>query len=228
MTGMKLSRQDRKLFGWVAAGALLAALLLAAIVVLEQPARTPDRAQVPVLRPSVPAQAEGQTDIKAQDRPAQDRIAQDGKVQERPVEPVGSVVPDRPVELAPPFLIVDGLTFTAGLNTYRLDNLTGPPATAACRNDDGHLWACGLQARAALNNVIQRKVLVCKPSRTDAGGVVQVLCTADGLDVGSQLTAQGWARPARDASDAYRSEARDAEQDRRGLWNGGWTFSGPG
>jgi endonuclease YncB( thermonuclease family) len=210
---MKLSRQDRRLFGWGAAGTLLAALLLAAIAVLEPTPPTPDRIPAPVLRPSVPAQSESPPETK---------------VQERPVEPVGAVTPDQPVELNPPFLIVDGLTFTAGLNTYRLDNLTGPPATAACRNDDGHLWACGLQARAALNNVIQRKTLLCKASRTNGNGSVQALCTADGVDVGAQLTAQGWARPAPGSPDAYAAEARDAQQDRRGLWNGRWTFSGPG
>ena len=91
-----------------------------------------------------------------------------------------------------------------------------------------HLWACGLQARAALNNVIQRKTLLCKASRTNGNGSVQALCTADGVDVGAQLTAQGWARPAPGSPDAYAAEARDAQQDRRGLWNGRWTFSGPG
>src|SRR4051794_3590407 len=221
MMGSKLSRRDRRLFGWGAAGALLVALSFAAIVVLEQTPPVPARVRAPVLRPSVPAQTEspGQVQIES---PRQT------KAQERPVEPAGSVMPDQPVKLDPPFLIVDGLTFTAGLNTYRLDNLMGPKANAACRNDDGHLWACGLQARAALNNVIQRRTLLCRPSRINGDGTMQVVCTADGEDVGAQLTAQGWARPAPGSPDAYGAEARAAEQERRGLWNGRWTFSSPG
>src|SRR4051794_26732802 len=222
MTGSKLSRRDRRLFGWGAAGALLLALSLAAVAMLQAPA--PERPSAPVLRPTVPAPS------VAAARPGtpQTESQRPAKVQERPVEPSGSVVPDQPVKLDPPFVIVDGLTFAAGLNTYRLDNLTGPKANAACRGDDGNLWACGLQARAALNNVIQRATLLCRLSRINGDGTMQVLCAAGGVDVGAQLTAQGWARPAPGSSDAYGAEARAAEQERRGLWNGRWTFSSPG
>jgi endonuclease YncB( thermonuclease family) len=51
---------------------------------------------------------------------------------------------------------------------------------------------------------------------------------ADGVDVGASLTGQGWARPATGSSGPYDAEAQAAQQDRRGLWNGNWTFSGPG
>jgi endonuclease YncB( thermonuclease family) len=192
---------------------VLATLLLAGLFILDRRPALPERPPDPVLRPSIPAPAE---------RPAET------KLQERPVEPAGTLTPNQPVELNPPFLIVDGLTFTVGLNTYRLDGLSGPPATAACRNDAGHLWACGLQARAALNNAIQRNTLVCTPTRTNADGTIQAKCTADGVDVGGELATQGWARPAVDSFSIYSRQAKEAEQDRRGLWNGRWTFSTPG
>jgi endonuclease YncB( thermonuclease family) len=218
MMRLRLSRRDRKLFAWGAGGAVLAGALLGALVVVDRkppaPAARPDRVPPPAA-PSTAARTTVGTP------------SPDAKVQERPLAPPEHV-PLQPVELDPPFLILDGLTFSAGLSTYRLDGLKGPPSTAACRNSDGHLWACGLQARAALNNVIQRKRLVCTPVRTGQNGVAEATCTADGADVGGQLAAQGWARPVGDASGAYRAEAHEAEQDKRGLWNGGWTFSGPG
>src|SRR3954451_14566669 len=136
MPGMKLNPRERRLIWSAAGGLVLATLLLAALFILDRKPALPERSPGPVLRPTMPAPAER---------------APEAKLQERPVEPAGVLPPDQPVELSPPFLIVDGLTFTDGLNTYRLEGLTGPPATAACRNDAGHLWACGLQARAALN-----------------------------------------------------------------------------
>jgi endonuclease YncB( thermonuclease family) len=76
--------------------------------------------------------------------------------------------------------------------------------------------------------VIQRKRLVCTPARIAPNGTAEVTCKSEGADVGAQLASEGWARPAQDAAGPYRVEAREAERDKRGLWNGGWTFSSPG
>lgn len=217
MMRLRLSPRDRGLLAWGSGGAALGGVLLAIMVLVGPRPRDPETPLRPTLAP------------KAQPEPAPSRpeAVPSEKVQERPVEPTQAPVPGQPVELAPPFLIVDGLTFTAGLNTYRLKGLKGPPATAACRNQDGHLWACGLQARAALNNAIQRKNLVCDPAQTTADGAVEARCTADGTDVAELLAEQGWARPVTEAG-PYGVQAKRAEEGRRGLWNGGWTLSGPG
>jgi endonuclease YncB( thermonuclease family) len=218
MTRLRLSQRHRNVVGWGAAGAVLAGTLLGALALFgREPAEHTAR---PERAPAVSSSSANTRQTVAAPPP-------EVKVQERPPSPV-ELAPRTPLELDPPFVILDGLTFSAGLNTYRLDGLAGPPPTAACRNDEGHLWACGLQARAALNNLIQRRRIVCTPLRTGPDGVAESTCKAEGEDIGGQLAAQGWARPSGDASGPYGTAAQKAEQAKRGLWNGGWTFSRPG
>jgi endonuclease YncB( thermonuclease family) len=150
------------------------------------------------------------------------------KAQERPGVPVKQL-DSREIAVEPPYVIVDGITFAAGPVTIRLAGLDGPPARAACRDQNGHVWACGLQARAALNNETRQRNVACTiVGRSD--DVVQATCTVEGDDLGRRLLAEGWARQAGDGPAAYADAAESARAAGRGLWNGGWAIvdQGPG
>jgi endonuclease YncB( thermonuclease family) len=222
------NRGKRPLLAWAAAGAAIAVAAFGALIAVERTDRPSDNG------PARPVRSAQQSAAPQVSRPADPPVPPPAlaaagnpasqKIDDRPVAPPDPV-PRGPVYLDPPFLIVDGITFKAGFDTYRLMDLRGPPATAACRGDDGHLWACGLRARAALNNAIQHDRLTCMPARLASDGAVEATCTVDGRDLGGRLVKQGWARP---VGETYAAETEAAEHDRRGLWNGGWAFDSPG
>ena len=187
--------------GLVAASALLAAIAIVGhelnMTASVAPASaTTAAAPIPSEEPKV----EAKTDTRMPSRP----------------DPRASL---EPYSVSPPYRVDDGLTFgpERAMRT-RLDGLEGPSRDAVCLDRDGRLWACGLQARAALNNAIRNRRLTCEPVRT-AEQIVLSRCQADGDDVGRALVKQGFARPAgRDET----PETKSARTSGRGLWNGGW------
>ena len=84
------------------------------------------------------------------------------------------------------------------------------------------MWGCGLQARAALNNLIRQKDVVCRPTGERSPQHVPVAhCQTGTTRLDRALVAQGFARPLGDDALLARdmAEAKAAE---RGLLNGGW------
>jgi hypothetical protein len=65
------------------------------------------------------------------------------------------------VELEPPYLIVDGRSLTAGRWALSLTGIETPQRDAVCFDRADLLFACGLQARAALNNLIRKGKVNC-------------------------------------------------------------------
>ncbi len=134
--------------------------------------------------------------------------------------------PTRIITLNPPYAIVDGLTVRSTERTVRLADLEVPPREAICFDEKGHLWACGLQARAALNNLITERAIVCKvvarENDMDVGH-----CQVDQADLGRRLVAAGWARPIPDRQAAYTAELSAASEAKAGIWNGGWRIRPP-
>lgn len=123
-----------------------------------------------------------------------------------------------PYTFGPPFQIDDGLTFgpEKAVRT-RLSGLAGPGRDAVCRDKDDRLWACGLQARAALNNLIVKRQVTCIPT-APSDSVVPARCVADDVDLGRRLVELGYARSQVD----YTAEMDRARTANAGMWNGGW------
>lgn len=123
-----------------------------------------------------------------------------------------------PYTFGPPFQIDDGLTFgpDKAVRT-RLSGLSGPGRDAVCRDREDRLWACGLQARAALNNLIAKRQVRCIPT-APSDSVVPAKCTADGADLGRQLVELGYAR----SEVEHQAEMDRARAANSGMWNGGW------
>lgn len=123
-----------------------------------------------------------------------------------------------PYTFGPPFQIDDGLTFgpDRAVRT-RLSGLIGPGRDAVCRDKDDRLWACGLQARAALNNLIAKRQVRCTPTGP-SDSVVPARCVADDVDLGRRLVELGYARSQVD----YTAEMDRARAANAGMWNGGW------
>ncbi|WP_046864295.1 thermonuclease family protein [Microvirga massiliensis] len=202
-----MTRTERRL---LAAGLVMA--LVAGLVLLWPP----ESDVAPLPAPPRPAPEPAR---KAEALPLSDAPKYAGRADTSPPPtPLG-----QEFELEPPYRILDGLTLAAGPVTVTLDGLEGPEASAACRAPDRALWACGLQARAALNNATRQRRLTCRGSSI-SGDVVRGTCHAEGEDLASLLVREGWARPI-SASQGLQPELAEARENHRGLWNGDWAIA---
>jgi endonuclease YncB( thermonuclease family) len=137
----------------------------------------------------------------------------------------------RPVRIAGPFEPLRGDILTNEEVAIALDGLVAPPASAICLGGDKRLWACGLQARAALNGFVRGRELLCtlqsgQPQRKARDpGTAKWDCTVEGRDLALLLVEGGWAKPAPQRQDRAMLAARDAAQAaQRGLWDGDWNI----
>jgi endonuclease YncB( thermonuclease family) len=121
-----------------------------------------------------------------------------------------------------PFGIIDAMTFSSGPWAIMLADVRGPDREAICFNSAQRLFACGLAARAALNNTLKKHSVRCETRQVlNAERVVATCATPEG-DLAMLLARQGWVRPDRSTRPDLMEAARAAEEGQLGLWNGGW------
>ena len=134
-------------------------------------------------------------------------------------------------EIPPPLRAIDGVSFWRNDDAVRLDGVEGPGADAVCFDDVRHRWACGLQARAALHNLVAGRAISCRPRLALAMGEMTAECRLDGGgnlangDIARLLVAAGWARPNPASADRFRAEAEQAKARSLGMWRGGWALA---
>jgi endonuclease YncB( thermonuclease family) len=135
-----------------------------------------------------------------------------------------------PIELPPPLVSLDGSGFRRGEEVIRLDRIAGPRTGDVCH--DGELrWACGLQARAALHNLVAGRSLFCQPRRALADGGIAADCRLDAKnklpagDLAHLLVLRGWARPVPEDAPEFAAALAKAQAEGAGLWRGGWRLS---
>jgi endonuclease YncB( thermonuclease family) len=141
--------------------------------------------------------------------------------------PVAAVLssPGDKLILRPPYTIINSVSVRSGKQIVRLTDLDGPHQDAVCHDSSGGLWACGLRARVAFNNLITGHSLECSVTRRE-GETILAHCLRGSSDVGGELVAAGWARPALDKQAAYSGELHAAREGRAGLWESGWRIRG--
>lgn len=113
--------------------------------------------------------------------------------------------------------IGDQLVRLAGIDALERDQV------CSCRNEEGSAfcapdqstWACGSFARAALEDLLRPREVVCRRLSRELDGAVVASCTADGEDLAAYMVRQGWALSTGSATTAEAEAARAA---RRGVW----------
>ncbi len=213
-------RRDVVLLGTIAVVALLVVLAVPHIPGLLQLTQLRE----PASRPAGSATGPSSASLTPAPEPSREvRQAASAKLQDEPASPLRGALQLEPYRIAWPYDIADGLTFgPEGALKTRLAGLEGPARDAVCNDRNGQPWACGLQARAALNNVTRRQNLLCDPIAEPTGSTVPARCRGD-LDLARELVLSGFARPTgRDPQ--LEAAAQEAQAAERGLWNGGWTI----
>lgn len=135
-------------------------------------------------------------------------------------------------ELPPPLRSVDAASFRDGDRIVRLAGVEAPRANDVCLDGEAR-WSCGLQARAALHNIVAGRSLFCQPRNASADGGITADCRLDvkdalpAGDVAYLLVRQGWVRPMPGSEAAFAADAEATRAAGAGLWRGGWRIISP-
>lgn len=207
---------DGRLWLLQAAIALLGGLLVVAFE-MPSPDAGPETAVAPA--PAEPAATPDGTKIVERTQAA--------VVAEMRAEPGGDLSSLPPFEVPAGLVSIDGTAFQRGEDAVRLDGVEGPRRDDVCRDEAGRMWACGLQARAALHNTVAGRALRCQPRRSLPGGEMAADCVIAGKEgaeanLARLLVAGGWARSA--AAEAHGEQTEQARAGGLGLWRGGWSI----
>lgn len=119
--------------------------------------------------------------------------------------------------------VLDGDTIEVHGRRIRLHGIDAPELQQECRRDAGRNatpYACGAEAKAALERIIRGNMVLCKPQGHDAYGRILAACTARSIDIGREMVRQGWAVAYTRYSLAYVLEEVEARIANRALWAG--------
>jgi endonuclease YncB( thermonuclease family) len=141
---------------------------------------------------------------------------------DREPDPRTAAFVDR-LRLTPPYGAVDSVVFDTLHQRLRLYGVWPVARDAVCRGDDGRRLACGLMARAALQNHIAGKEVVCDRMfglAEPTSEPIEVRCRLDGEDLALRMIRAGWAFPSPRAGRLEQEALDEAMRARRGWWNG--------
>lgn len=139
-------------------------------------------------------------------------------------EPDGPVTIFEPLlRLSPPFDAVDATVFDALDARVRLAQAWPVGRDEVCLDEAGTRFACGLKARASLQNFMFGKAVVCTRlflSREERRGVVDARCSVGGVDLTTHQIRAGYAFPTELAEAGHQAALEEARRQRAGVWAG--------
>lgn len=97
----------------------------------------------------------------------------------------------------------------------RLFGIVAPTTDEVCGGGDG---GCDPRSKAALNDLVKGRHVVCTIVAKVGHGSVQATCTLDGADVAEMIVCAGWARAELGMSDTYIDAEQDARSRQVGMW----------
>ncbi|TCL75040.1 thermonuclease family protein [Rhizobium sp. BK251] len=113
------------------------------------------------------------------------------------------------------FVAVDGDTLSRNGERLRLKGIDAPEYSQSCERE-GRTWACGLEARLLLEQLILQQNAQCRGDRRDRYDRLLVVCMAGGEDINADMVREGLAV----SYGGYRAEEEMARSERAGLWAG--------
>ncbi len=127
--------------------------------------------------------------------------------------------------LAAGAIVRDGGTVEVGGVTYRLDGIDAPELDQICIDEHADAWACGVEARDQLSNLIGSRQVRCED--LGLGTTYRKrhigICTLEGetASLNQLLVRQGFALNFEPyARGRFREDEAAAKRSRRGLWKG--------
>lgn len=118
------------------------------------------------------------------------------------------------------FRAIDGDSIRGARSEIRLEGIDAPELHQSCEDAGGHPYACGLEAKAALHELIAGRTLSCSSRGRDKYGRSLAFCKAGDLDINGEMARQGWAIAFMTVSIRYRWLELEARREGRGIWRG--------
>jgi len=122
-------------------------------------------------------------------------------------------------------VVTDGDTLTCDGTKFRLHGIDAPEPNPnqICLDEKGKEWKCGVAARDALAKLIANRTVQCEDEGIDKVHRERRIgiCFVEGKELNEWLVREGWALNFEPyAKGRYLEPQRDAERNRRGIWNG--------
>jgi len=111
--------------------------------------------------------------------------------------------------------VADGDSLVIGGERVRLAGIDAPELAQICTRD-GTSYACGRDARMALEELVDGKAISCRHRERDRYGRILGYCDAGGVDLNREMVRAGWAVAYGD----FDGVEREARQASRGIWAG--------
>lgn len=125
----------------------------------------------------------------------------------------GSAIGGKAMVLAADIFAVDG-------RNLRLAATAAPPIDEVCEGPQGQ-WPCGQAAALEVSRRISGQDIVCRVVELNDGrGLPSATCRLNDRDIGGWLIRNGLALAYGPGAARYRTEEEQAQQERRGLWQG--------
>ena len=116
--------------------------------------------------------------------------------------------------------IIDGDTIKILNIKIRLHGIDSPEIKQNCKDSDGILWRCGLDAKQALLDLVYSQIVTCIGSKRDRYKRLIAKCYVNELNIESFMVKNGWAIAYRKYSLDYVGEEKIAKNKKVGIWRG--------
>ena len=112
--------------------------------------------------------------------------------------------------------------------TIRISGIDAPEYRQSCTDEKGAAWACGKEARTALEAIIANYALQCAVAARDAYQRAVASCSVEGVaDIGREMVRRGMAVSGAETTGSryndggpYLREEAEAARAKRGIWRG--------
>ena len=113
---------------------------------------------------------------------------------------------------------------------YRLEGIDAPETDQVCLDEAGAVWACGIEARDQLKQLVDRRDVRCEGNKYDTvyrnRRIGSCRIEGDAMSLNQWLVREGWALNFEPYSKGrFKADEDDARNKGRGLWKG--CFSRP-
>jgi endonuclease YncB( thermonuclease family) len=117
-----------------------------------------------------------------------------------------------------PAFAVDGDTLDVAGSRVRLEGVDAPEIGQMCNGGSGGTWACGKDARRALEMLANSGEVACENKGLDKYGRHLGVCFAGGKDLNAEMVRMGLAWAFVKYSATYVAEEAEAKAAQRGIW----------
>ena len=116
--------------------------------------------------------------------------------------------------------VIDGDSLEVDGREIRLQGIDAPESRQTCRDERGHGWACGQEARRVLAGLTGRGEVACISAKTDRYGRLLGHCKVGALSLNEEMVRLGLAIAYLDPPFSVVRLEAEARTARRGLWRG--------